>query len=390
MSTSNYVVLSKILPRSAELPFSLTPTASLQPLSVKIEEAELTLNELADVRKDPRKLAALIMPLKLITPVESTILTEGEITALSSPTWGIKATEASQSPYDGSGITVAVLDTGIEPNHPAFNGVSIEQKNFTSEDDNDKNGHGTHCAGTIFGQDINGLRLGIARNIKKALIGKVIGEGGSTAKLIDAINWAVENDAQVISMSLGIDFPGAVDELVNEYNIKIEPATSIALEAYRETVNLFSEVANLARLRKTLLVAASGNESRRPEYEIAAAPPSAGTGVISVGALGQTSDGEQLYVARFSNTMVDIAGPGVGIVSSWIGGQLASLQGTSMATPHVAGVAALWAHKQLKETGKVEYSKLFARLIANGTNSPLVEDIQEDAVGTGVVQAPLD
>ena len=89
-----------------------------------------------------------------------------------------------------------------------------------------------------------GTRIGVARNIKRALIGKVLGEGGgSSATLARAIHWALEEGAHVISMSLGIDFPGYVDWLVNTRNMQVAPATSLALEEYRANVNLFTELA---------------------------------------------------------------------------------------------------------------------------------------------------
>ncbi len=101
-----------------------------------------------------------------------------------------------------------MLDTGIDANHPAFAGVQLVQRNFTEEPPQDLHGHGSHCAGTIFGRDVAGTRIGVARNIKRALIGKVLGEGGgSSATLARAIHWALEEGAHVISMSLGIDFP---------------------------------------------------------------------------------------------------------------------------------------------------------------------------------------
>ena len=70
---------------------------------------------------------------------------------------------------------VAVLDTGIDPNHVAFNGVNLTRRNFTAEGDDDLHGHGTLCAGTIFGRDVNGLRIGVARGVSDAIIGKVLG-----------------------------------------------------------------------------------------------------------------------------------------------------------------------------------------------------------------------
>lgn len=374
-----------------DLAFSRADLSRFMPVSVEISKAELTEKEVSKLRRDPMVDAvAPVMPVRLIAPTESALLSEAEVARLSSPTWGVRAVRAAESSCDGSGVTVAVLDTGIDPDHPAFAGVELLRRNFTAEGDNDEEGHGTHCAGTIFGQDVNGLRFGIARKVKRALIGKVLGKtGGSSATIADAVNWAVSEQANIISMSLGIDFPGYVKELMEHDGLKAEPATSIALEGYRANINLFNMLTGYARERNVLIVAAAGNESRRPDYEIAVAPPAASTGVVAVGALGYADDGGRLDVAFFSNTQVDVAAPGVGIISAWPGGQFASLQGTSMATPHVAGVAALWAQRSLEQTGRIEHDALFARLVASGAVAPLVDGIKEDSVGTGIVQAPL-
>lgn len=359
---------------------------------LEIEEAELTLAERNDLRRDPRTRAiAAPMPMKLIQPVKQNAASTAD---MGNTTWGIDAVKATQSPFDGSGITVAVLDTGIDPSHPAFANVQIEQRNFTTETANDLHGHGTHCAGTIFGGAIDGKRIGVAPKVKRALIGKVLGEGGgSSTTIAQAIQWAVNQGAHVISMSLGIDFPGYVDYLVNNDGIDINPATSMALEAYRANINLFTELSRFVRAQSmfgegTLIVAASGNESARPDYEIAVAPPAAGTGIIAVGALQETENG--LNVASFSNNQVDISAPGVNIISAIPNGELASMSGTSMATPHVAGVAALWAQRQLEVTNGINSQRLFARLISHGTMEALADGVEAEDVGTGIVQAPLE
>ena len=362
---------------------------SVGPQEVRVEEAQLGLADRNDLRRDPRtKAMAITMPMKLIQPVA-----EDDAVPTAANTWGIEAVNAHNSPFVGSDITVAVLDTGIDPNHPAFAGVEIVQKNFTTEAADDLHGHGTHCAGTIFGQDVNGTRIGIARNIRRALIGKVLGQGGgSSTSISQAIQWAVNEGAHVISMSLGIDVPGFVEFLHQQHNLPIPAATSIALEGYRSNVNLFTELsrfvaANNAFAQGTVIVAASGNESERPEYEIAVAPPAASTGMIAVGALGRSDEG--LTVARFSNNQVDVSAPGVSVISARLGGGLASMSGTSMATPHVAGVATLWAQRQLNMTGGVNQLTLMAQVIASGTMNPLAPGAEAEDVGTGIVQSPL-
>ena len=372
------------------------PVASASVLSgtksIDISEEVVSKSQKDDLRRDPQVQAmAPPMPIKLIEPVE---LSENEDSAESSSTntWGVEAVNSHISSFDGSGVNVAVLDTGIDLAHQAFEGVTIETKNFTTESDEDIHGHGTHCAGTVFGQDVDSTRIGVARNINKALIGKVLGEGqGDSSNLANAIQWSVQNGAHVISMSLGIDFPGYVKFLVDEEGWDVRPATSVALEAYRANVNLFSALSTLleagdAFSNGAVIIAASGNESNRPDYEIAVAPPAAGNGIISVGALQQGSEG--LSIASFSNTQCNVSAPGVDVSSAALGGGLRSLNGTSMATPHVAGVAALWAQKELQETDQISRGNTIAKVLAMATRNGLSEDVELDDIGNGIVQAP--
>lgn len=202
---------------------------------------------------------------------------------------------------------------------PRSRASSSSKRTSPGEGDRDDNGHGTHCPGTIFGQDVAGLRIGVAPGVGKALIGKVLGAtgGGSTEGIVQAAQWAINNGANVISLSLGIDFPGMVQRLIEVHDFPADPATTKALEAYRLNINLFGSLATMAKAQSaafgtaSILVAAAGNESKRdqnPEHDIAAATPAAAEGFYSVGALGKVPSGFE--VAGFSNTGSNKSGPG--------------------------------------------------------------------------------
>ncbi len=331
---------------------------------------------------------APVVPMKLIAPFDAPAQP-----AAPGSTWGVTAVGADTSPFTGSGVVVAVLDTGIDATHPAFAGVTLVQEDFTGEGNGDQHGHGTHCAGTIFGRPLNGTRIGVAPGVTRALVGKVLGaQGGSSESIVRAIQWAADNGAHVISMSLGMDFPGLVAELQAE-GYPPELATSLALEGYRANVQLFERLASLVRAlggfqQATVTVAAAGNESQRdvnPDFEIAVSPPAVAEGVISVAALGQSPQG--LKVADFSNTGANVSGPGVSVFSAWKNGGTRTISGTSMATPHVAGVAALWAEK-IMTMGPLTGLQLTARLIGSATFAGLAAGFDPTDVGAGLVKAP--
>ena len=338
-----------------------------------------------------------VMPMKLIEPVELGGQEQSNddgpgATSENQATWGIEAVGATTSPFTGAGITIAVLDTGIDADHEAFTGVDLVTKDFTTSGSaHDDHGHGTHCAGTIFGHEVNGTRIGVAPGVTRAVIGKVLGpDGGSSDLLTEAMIWARDNGAHAISMSLGIDFPGYVEWLISTRGVPLKVATSIALYDYAANVKLFETLSQFlaAGVGQPLVVAASGNESARdatPPYELNVAPPASAVGIVAVGAVAQATAG--LDIAPFSNTRATVVAPGVGVISAKAGGGLRSLNRTSMATPHTAGVAALWAEK-LALNGQLTPLSLQSKLIGSASFDSLVSSIDPLDVGSGLVRAP--
>jgi len=223
----------------------------------------------------------------------------------------IGAYEAHKSSR-GNGAKIAIIDTGVDYTHPELSSNFTRKKghDFIKDDEDpmDENGHGTHVAGTSAGKN-----CGVAPDATLYAV-RVLDENGSGSDMTVAagIEWAMLNNIDVASMSLG------------------GPTASRALE----------DICRLASQNNVLLVAAAGNNGYGPNY-----PAAFGDYVIAVAAVDRENEH-----ASFSNIWEtnDISAPGVMIYSCYPGGEYKVWDGTSMATPHISGALGLMISKTEK------------------------------------------
>ncbi|MEU4807482.1 S8 family serine peptidase [Actinosynnema sp. NPDC023587] len=261
----------------------------------------------------------------------------------------IGAPTAWNAGFTGKGVKVAVLDTGVDAAHPDLAGVVTGRANFTEEPDNtDRVGHGTHVAATIASR--HAAYRGVAPDAQ-ILDGKVCMLAGCTESgILEGIQWAADQGADVVNLSLGGGDTPEVDPLEAAIN-------------------------RLSAEKGTLFVVAAGNSGRAGSVS----SPGTADAALSVGAVERDDD-----LAPFSSKgpragdgglKPDITAPGVdiaaaksstGVIGTPVDDTHVAMSGTSMATPHVAGAAAVLAQQHPDWTG----AQLKAALTASAKHNP--------------------
>jgi subtilisin family serine protease len=254
----------------------------------------------------------------------------------------IGARDVWSAGYRGEGVKVAVLDTGADQSHPDLAGRVLAAKDFSgSSGTGDVFGHGTHVASVVGGSGAasGGSRQGVAP-AAQLLVGKVLGDDGfgSESQVIAGMEWAADQGAEIVNMSLGSS--GATD----------------GTDPMSQALN------DLSRRTGTLFVVAAGNEGEQGPRTVGS--PGAADAALTVGAVDRDDS-----LAPFSSrgprlgddaVKPDVTAPGVGIVAARAAGSAmgdpvdehyTGASGTSMATPHVAGAAALLAQRHPDWTG---------------------------------------
>jgi hypothetical protein len=279
--------------------------------------------------------------------------------------WGVDRIDADRiwSVNTGEGIDVAILDTGIDYDHPdlqpnirggiyyagwIFDMILGRDGSTDPADWSDGHGHGTHCAGIVGAVNDDTGVVGVAPGVNLWGV-KVLGDDGSgyTSDIVQGIQWCASHGIEVASMSFG---GGGTTSLRN--------ACQAAYDA------------------GVLLVAAAGNDYGGPVIY-----PAAYDCVVAVSAVGRNPD-DSVYLADFSNVgpQIELAAPGLAINSTFNDGGYQTWSGTSMACPHVAGTAALvWA------TGLSSPSAVRARLC--NTAEDLGTAGRDTSYGYGLVDA---
>ncbi|MER5423924.1 S8 family serine peptidase [Streptosporangium roseum] len=255
----------------------------------------------------------------------------------------VGAPEAWKGGHDGTGVTVAVLDTGVDAAHPDLAGKIAEARSFVPDESaQDGHGHGTHVASTVAGSGAasGGANKGVAPGAR-LLVGKVLDNSGSGTEsgIVDAMEWATASGAKVVSLSLGANATDGTDPMSQAVN-DLTAATGALFVIAAGNVGTPESVSTPGTADAALTVAAVDKADQQAWFS--SQGPRVGDAALKPDI---TAPGVDIAAARASGTAM----------GSPVDDHYTKASGTSMATPHVAGAAAIvaqahpdWTPQQLK------------------------------------------
>lgn len=283
--------------------------------------------------------------------------------------------------YRGKDVLVGIVDTGIDPGHPMLEGVDIVAwRDFINErsDPYDDNGHGSHVAGIIAGRgEVKGSAPDVKLIVAKALDRDGRGDDSTVA---NAIDWAVQQGAEVLCLSLGgrARFLNLGDQTATACNRAIDQGVFVVAAAGNDGENDDGDVASPATVDKVIAVGAIDSKK-----EIA---PFSSRG---------DNDGHTPLPYPFDDDRQDpdkkpeVVAPGVEIVSAWRDHKYATVSGTSQATAFVSGILALVleVHPEYKRVNRDKVNDLKEALMDSAEPCPDQDTPHDDHYGYGLVQA---
>ncbi|WP_171632151.1 S8 family serine peptidase [Paenibacillus plantarum] len=342
-----------IVPGKVLVKYKQQPAANgIQALSAHSVSAWTTLNfsneqsvadKVTELQKDPNvEYAEPVYKVHLIATDVSPTVSQSVYSGTEAykRTWGKLAAHVDQmGTYSNfslnQNVKVAVMDTGIDMTHPALQSAIIQGYDFVNSDTNaqDDNGHGTHVSGIIAAQAYGGADVGVAHGVRIMPL-KVLDStgGGDTSYLYQAFQYLQIHPVDVINMSLGsYGNSKAIHDIIKTIH---DQGTVIVSAAGNDSNNWKKDEIGQYSTQPW-----DTTDTHRTAYFTSY--PAAYEEVISVGAVAQLSD-LSFAIADFSNIgKIDVVAPGVNIYSTIIGSSYDYKSGTSMATPFVAGLAAL-------------------------------------------------
>jgi hypothetical protein len=371
---------------------SLLLRAQEETARTALADKQSELTKLRDLTRDEaawRSGSVADSPLEIVRPPPS-----GSDAGAAEPTWAVRRVGADRQAYTGAGVTVAIIDSGIDVTHPAFAGIELVQKDYTGEGNGDRFGHGTMMASLIAGRNVAGRRHGLAPGISRLVMIKFIGNTGSAQmdSLPFALDWALSFDGgsvDVVCMGFGMN---TVDAIVQEVKAagKARSAVSRTLssfaQAYRTTEGIITAAAVSGK--GSLIFSPAGNGNGPGEEVRVNSPTAIAKGVISVAAAEERPEG--LAITSYSNTAATLAAPGDKVMGARPGGTLTEMSGTSIACAVAAGTAALWWEMLRKAPGpgKVSSDMVWSRMKSAVRTDVFVSGVKEMDRGLGLVQAP--